>query len=732
MLDESSPKNPLPERPRLVLRVGFAGNRELPDDGTAPVREVLAYVFETITRQLIEIAPGQPLQPDHAPSIAQFYSTQIPLLRLITGLAEGADSLAAQALDQVAAESSLKSEFDAELAAVLPFDLATYRTSRTEAFRAEFDREAARCAYILSLDGIFDKPDPDTQQAKDRRARAYRGQSTLLLRQADLLVVAADLGEHGRAGGAMETAHAALEFDLPVVFVNTRDRKIRLIAPGKDLISVLADKPLENEQWPPMLRGWVRSIVCGTTAELSGQLAPTDPPPRGKLLLEEFFRNANAPPLHTGRDGKVTRKPTSREQLWSKLERRFRPAGAGDLKSDPPLAPYASWRGRATGLSRHYSGLYRGAFLLNYALAVAAVILATFSLALVAMAYASATPASPAADAGRERVVVNTVRGAAAAENHEDLLEPPWWLLPALLVSGAGKLWILGLILRNTDEANHGDWNDKAVDYRYLAERLRTMYYLPRIGSFQPPAAAEHHYVARTVRQSSVDWLFDAIVRSISPAELLMARVQVITSPAGETLGTPQVIDLNPRELLESVRDDWVDQQAEYHHQTARTMARLFKLSENVAGFLSRAVLVIVLADVILIVIELFDVIPDEWSHVVRVATPWLLLLAAVLPAAVASINATRFQSECRRLAERSTIMRAILRGRDQKGWLKGGRWAEADWLSDRIERAQSDPASDPGAWSVDALRLAETIATDFVHEVSEWSVLYAREVPEP
>jgi hypothetical protein len=344
----------------------------------------------------------------------------------------------------------------------------------------------------------------------------------------------------------------------------------------------------------------------------------------------------------------------------------------------------------------------------------------------------NATPVVPCERENRDRAGVETVVDEATEEDDQDGLEPPDWLVPILFALGAGKLCILGLILRNTEEANHGDWNDKAVDYRYLAERLRTMYYLPRFGSFQPPSAAEHHYVARTVRQSAVDWLFDAIVRSISPAELPMARVQVITSPAGKILGTSKVIDLKPRDLLESLRDDWVEQQAEYHHQTARTMARLFEFSENVAGKLSRAVVVIVFVDIIVVIFELFSMITPNWIHLLDSATPWALFLAAVLPAAVASVNATRFQSECRRLAERSTIMRTILCGPDQTGGLKGGRWSEADLLLNRIKRIPSESPDDPGAWSVDALRLAETIATDFVHEVSEWSVLYAREVPEP
>ena len=51
----------------------------------------------------------------------------------------------------------------------------------------------------------------------------------------------------------------------------------------------------------------------------------------------------------------------------------------------------------------------------------------------------------------------------------------PGWLYPVLLVLGALKLAIVIFIARNTRSANHGNWNDRAVDYRYLAERLRAL-----------------------------------------------------------------------------------------------------------------------------------------------------------------------------------------------------------------------------------------------------------------
>ncbi|WP_295449363.1 hypothetical protein [uncultured Thiodictyon sp.] len=127
--------------------------------------------------------------------------------------------------------------------------------------------------------------------------------------------------------------------------------------------------------------------------------------------------------------------------------------------------------------------------------------------------------------------------------------------------------------------------------------------------------------------------------------------------------------------------------------------------------------------------------LPPDWSHRLHAASPWLLFLAALLPAAVAALNGLRFQSECRRLAERSATLRVILGGRPaapaNPRQITGGRGRQAMDLGQRIAAAHADPATDPGAWSLDTLLLAERIAEDCTREVAEWSVLYAKELPE-
>jgi hypothetical protein len=369
--------------------------------------------------------------------------------------------------------------------------------------------------------------------------------------------------------------------------------------------------------------------------------------------------------------------------------------------------------------------MYRGAFLLNYLLASVAVALAAASLALLG-AIAHVAPVEQA-QALRQAVEHATADAHGASDS-------PSWLLPTLLILASIKLALLFAIARNTRRANREAWNDYAVDYRYLAERLRGMQYLPLAGSHQPPAAAPPQFASRVVRQSAVDWLFDALVRSISPAEMPQARSTEIPSyDESGVVRVQRLLSCNSREVIAAVRTGWIEGQARYHERNANTMRALHRWAERTGEHLGRGVIVIVAIDLLLVSGEWLHALPGTLMPWVAMATPWLIFVSAVLPAVVASLNGIRFQSECERLAERSAVMRVMLEGRDRaRPEEPRGRRQHAEELERKIAAAQADPGADPGGWSYDVLRLTELVATDFVQEVAEWSVLYAKEVSDP
>ena len=142
------------------------------------------------------------------------------------------------------------------------------------------------------------------------------------------------------------------------------------------------------------------------------------------------------------------------------------------------------------------------------------------------------------------------------------------------------------------------------------------------------------------------------------------------------------------------------------------------------------AVIGFVVIDILLTIGELLHLFPEPVASFVTTNMPWLVFLAAVLPAAVAGLNAVRFQSECRRLADRSAVIRTILIGRTTES--AGGRLLAARQLAKQMDQAQANPATDPGSWVVEVLRHTEVVARDLAEEVGEWSVLYAKELPEP
>ncbi len=676
----------LPAHPRLTFRVAFAGSRDLAGPDAAFLDDAVERLLLTIARELSSIAERR-----HEPGdVARYYADdKLPLLRVVTGLAEGSDAVVSTAVLRLGKAGSARG-VELELAAVIPAELTAYRGSRPPSHHDAFDAVASRCSCIIALDGILDRPEPDTPLAARRRSRAYRAQGGVLLRQADLLIAATTGTQPGRAGGTLETVRAALERDMSVLFVDLARRTTWLIEPFQDLAAVLSTDAPSTDEVQAALRQRVSGLLVDVGAVNSGTGA------HGGALLEEYFHAAHVPPQAS--DG--TRRRTRRERLWSWFERRFQPAHE-TLPADVPLAAIASWRTRATQLNYHYAGLYRGAYLLNYALAILAVTLAALSLVLLGQSHPDASLTAPVAPGSSLQVVL---------------------LALALLKAGA-----VGAIAWNTHEAQHGDWNEKLVDYRYLAERLRAMFHLPLLGSIEAPSTAPPQYASRVVRQSAVDWLFEALLRAVDPRSL---TTEVAYRGGNGNEYTVHLLRPDAGRALQQLRGAWIPQQAAYHARLARTMDRLHHFLDRWGRRLNIAVIAVVAVDILLTIGELLHLFPAPLAARIAGNMPWLVFLAAVLPAAVAGLNAVRFQSECRRLADRSAVVRTILAGRERG--VSGGRLLAADLLARQMAQAHANAANNPGSWVMEVLRQAEVVARDLAEEAGEWSVLYAKELPEP
>lgn len=719
--------------PRIALRIGFAGNREIDAESEAALATHLDAVFGLVRECLQEIGefarqsreainePARGKSNDLNRPLSRFFSQRSPVVRLVSGLAEGADALAIESFRRVFPEQTDQA-VEGECGGILPCPLDEFKASRRDEFRNQLDRFVSQCEFIVELDGKLESSSAEGHMARTRRARAYRGQSTLLLRNSDLLVALANPVEPGKPGGTLETVRSALAFELPVLFIDSIGQRTILIEPGQEFESSIlgiAENP-HPDDWRQGLRSWIRRIVSEPDFHADAshlEVAHKNPKVQQS---QEVLKQLLGDPDAEGKAGAKLEIPlppqTSwRGKLWQFVSSRFSPAqGAASLAAETP-SPFSSWRKRAAAWNSHYAGLYRGAFVLNYSLAVLAVALAAISLLLMGRAH---TEAGEAIESVLEP----------SAEAHEDQdSQSTGWVVPVLILIGVTKLTAVIGIYVNAWQAKGQAWNDKAVDFRYLAERWRSMVYLPMLGSAQPPGCMPSQFATRVMRQSAADWLFEAVLRSVSPRSLAR-QVPFVTSDK-RTLPVP-VLRLDPLASIKQMRDHWIARQVEYHERNAHTMHALSHFTESVSQWLSKATIAIVVIDVLFLLATFMNFLSSDVSHAMRPWNRWLAFFAALLPAAIAGLYGIRFQSESMRLAERSAMMRAILAGSDRSN--RGGRWGDADLLIRRIEQAQRLPDSDPGAWGTEALLFGELIARDFANEVGEWSVLYEKEILDP
>ena len=128
------------------------------------------------------------------------------------------------------------------------------------------------------------------------------------------------------------------------------------------------------------------------------------------------------------------------------------------------------------------------------------------------------------------------------------------------------------------------------------------------------------------------------------------------------------------------------------------------------ARFLNTAVVVIVGVDIAVVLLSLTGLIPEPIEGPLRQwAAPLLIAVAAILPAAVASLNGVRFQSEASRLGDRSQQMAISLA---------------------QLAARSLEPGRRP-VGLVDAMRLGDDVAKLTIDEVAEWSALYGKDFVE-
>ena len=175
-------------RPVMAFQIGVSGHRHLPDADIDELHASAAAMFRAVRTEALALHAA-----DQAAAVP-LYAPAMPLLRCICGLAEGADSIFAEAaLDEAW-----------QLVAVLPFAPDAFALDFADAALDRYRRLLARASVVCALDG-------------DRGSdQAYADIGDQIVEQSDILIAVWDQRRARGAGGTGDVVRHALQLGLPV------------------------------------------------------------------------------------------------------------------------------------------------------------------------------------------------------------------------------------------------------------------------------------------------------------------------------------------------------------------------------------------------------------------------------------------------------------------------------------------------------------------------------------
>jgi len=433
-----------PQKPRLVLRVGVTGHRDL-GRGDASYGEAPAVgrAVSAVLQRIAGLAEGL-----HGEDAGRAYTAEKPLLRIVSPLATGAD--------QIVAAHGLAQGF--ELFSPLPFP--------DEIYREDFRGDAAERLFKVSRSALPETSTAETPLAAyedlllaagDRRLAldgskdeavirdlSYEAVGRLVVSRSDILLALWDGERAAGTGGTGDIVEAALNVGTPVLWISPADpSRLRLL--------------LQRDELP-----WWCKEPDGRCAHEGDEVYPAlcerlAPP----LLLAHPKRAAKGGGFLQGKqvtldDYLAERKPGDSRfgRIYDCLYKWI--GGAGPSFPDqetPPIHPssaadyYRRAYGFADAYAVKYSNAYRSSYIVIFLLAALAL-----SAAVVAVAFKDTK-------------------------------------LIATLVEFAALLGIVSIFVR----AHFAGWHQRWLAYRLLAELLRPAIYLALLGQtlpFRQPAAA--------------------------------------------------------------------------------------------------------------------------------------------------------------------------------------------------------------------------------------------------
>lgn len=439
-----------PPRPQMAYRIGITGHRRnrIRADQIERIENELASVFSII---------DEAVKSAHE-AFSAYYEADPPVVRLITPLADGADSLAAKV--------ALKHAF--ELHAPIPFHKAEYATDFEPDARRELEAFIANATSIYELDG---------GRTSDRdEATAYLAAGYMTLKQSDVLVAVWD-GEGARGvGGTGMIVEAAVQQGIPVVWIHA-DEPMPACILSEELT---CDKPLSeltnivsHELQPPFVRDAAESDPELSEEQLALEVYLSETERRTNYGI--FYRLMESLlTLSRPRGISIRKAPylPRTEEMYHDLATKLPSAGTRAFtQMEEVLLSRFCW---ADNLALHYADIYRSSYAMNYFLSAFAVLLALMEILTGGWKFIWIS------------VEVVTI-------------------LAVLLITLRGK--------RNR-------WHEKWIDYRQLAEQLRHLRYLYLSGGLSRDSRAQQQSDTSLGSDSWVQWYYQATVRELGMAHI--------------------------------------------------------------------------------------------------------------------------------------------------------------------------------------------------------------------
>ena len=351
---------------RVVLRVGVTGHRRIPPEHIEQVKAVCRIVLERARSATSAVA------------MAGYagYSTEAPLVRVVTSLAEGSD----QILAEVATEMKDTEAAVVDTWAILPFPATVYRM--------DFEQPDGDAISLDRFEGMLAAMDHCTVLDGDRtdltrRLKAYEQAGKLMLAGCDVLVSICSPDAPSKQGSSVQMTQEALTSGMPVVTMdpaNPAEVYLKGIGPKEHYRQERFDpdefeRRLRELLAPPKVRD--QEIGEPRWFEIRNRMIQLPKPNRSERLLTKLYK---LPWM-------LLRKMAGSEPR------------APAVNVNRPVTPLKQKYEEAEKLSQHYAILWRGSFMLNYMLGATAV-----TCALLQYATHSKGPGQIGRASCRERV----------------------------------------------------------------------------------------------------------------------------------------------------------------------------------------------------------------------------------------------------------------------------------------------------------------------------------------